>query len=304
GTKMFSAHDIGMEEILMVDDERDSIEYKILMAYAQRRLPASKYRKLLQKEAGVQTSSFLIRSQGKTDHHRDEYGPGRIVYQSGVTRQSKEHPGYDLPFFHDGAEQGNLILSWQGRFHDQAERLIAFSVSHPPSQSGETPDVSRIADRLAKLVTSRSQEPPSDVSFEAKFQGPSLEGGNSDSVAGNEGKEDDKEEIIQTIVSLLRQSGDELEEKVKKDRAFYQLFTDRLSYNTFKRITDLFLEDVSAVSTRKPGGRVQCMKVALTMEAVTRLSAIDNHPMNLVLGFGLKYLREHFQPWIQDQGGW
>lgn len=49
---------------------------------------------------------------------------------------------------------------------------------------------------------------------------------------------------------------------------------------------------------------MQCKKVAYTMEVATRLTAVDNHPMNLVLGFGAKYLREHFRPWIQDQGGW
>lgn len=77
-----------------------------------------------------------------------------------------------------------------------------------------------------------------------------------------------------------------------------------LSYNFFERIADLFLEGVSAGSTSEPGGQVQCAKVAFTMEIATRLTAVDNHPMNLVLGFGLKYLREHFKPWIQDQGGW
>uniref|UniRef100_A0A8C8AYR2 Uncharacterized protein n=1 Tax=Otus sunia TaxID=257818 RepID=A0A8C8AYR2_9STRI len=77
-----------------------------------------------------------------------------------------------------------------------------------------------------------------------------------------------------------------------------------LSYAFFERITDMFLEDVSADSTNEPGGQVQITKVAFTMEVATRLTAVDNHPMNLVLGFGLKYLREHFRPWIQDQGGW
>lgn len=66
----------------------------------------------------------------------------------------------------------------------------------------------------------------------------------------------------------------------------------------------MLLEDVSVDSTSEPEGQVQCKKVAYTMEVATRLTAVDNHPMNLVLGFGAKYLREHFRPWIQDQGGW
>ncbi|XP_009575361.1 PREDICTED: apoptosis facilitator Bcl-2-like protein 14 [Fulmarus glacialis] len=265
---MSSPNDVSMEEILLEDDERDSIEYKILMAYAQRRLSARKYGKLLKNEANVQKSSSLIRREVNIDHQRDKDGPSpTAVCQSGVI-------------------------------------LIAFFISHPPSQSGETADVNHIADKLAKLVTSRSKKSPSDVSFKIMCHAPSQEQDNSVPTDGSEGKEHDEEKIIQTIVSLLRQSGDQLEEKIKKDKVFYQHFKDMLSYPFFKRITDLFLEGVSADSTSEPGGQVQCTKVAFTMEAATRLTAVDNHPMNLVLGFGLKYLREHFKPWIQDQGGW
>nr|XP_010300576.1 PREDICTED: uncharacterized protein LOC104635456 [Balearica regulorum gibbericeps] len=256
---MSSPSDVCMEEILLEDDERDSIEYRILMAYAQRRLSVSRYGKLLKNEANVQKSSSLIRRRAE------------IQLQGG----------------------------W-------VELLIAFFISHPPSQAGETADVNHIADKLVKLVASRSQEPLSDQSFRITCQNRTLceKQDDSDPTVGSEGEEHDEEKIIQTIVSLLRQSGDQLEEKIKKDRVFYQCFKDMLSYPFFKRITDVFLEDVSADSTREPGGHTQCTKVAFTMEVATRLTAVDNHPMNLVLGFGLKYLREHFKPWIQDQGGW
>lgn len=77
-----------------------------------------------------------------------------------------------------------------------------------------------------------------------------------------------------------------------------------LSYTFFERITDTFLEDVSADSTNETESQLQCAKVAFTLEVATRLTAVDNHPMNLVMGFGSKYLREHFSPWIRDRGGW
>ncbi|NXV32513.1 B2L14 protein, partial [Rissa tridactyla] len=307
GTKMSLPNDVSMEEIPLEDDERDSIEYKILMAYAQRRLSVSKYRKLLKNEANVQkSSSSLIRRKAEIDHQRDKKGPTlTAVFQGGVTeqhskKQSKRKylPGYCLPFLCSRAAQENKSLNYF------LERLIAFFISHPPSQSGETTDVNHIADKLAKLVTSRSQESPSDVSFKIMSQGPRQEQDDSDPSGETEGEKHDEEKIIRRVVALLRQSGDQLEEKIKKDSAFCQHFKNMLSYTFFERITDLFLEDVSAVSTSEPGGQVQCTKVAFTMEVVTRLTAVDNHPMNLVLGFGLKYLREHFKPWIQDQGGW
>ncbi|XP_009875037.1 PREDICTED: apoptosis facilitator Bcl-2-like protein 14 [Apaloderma vittatum] len=335
---MSSPNDVSMEEILLEDDERDSIEYKILMAYAQRRLSAREYRKLLKNEANVQKSSSSNRRKVNIDDQRDKDGPsnefvlqcGRLQNQGKTEQKPKSMTEYFLSFFYNTAEQekpsivqseggrvspfdvsqaqGDFIF--QGRMQTSKslnyflERIIAVFISHPPSQSGETADVNHIADKLARLVTSRSKEPPSDVSHKIMFQGLARKQGSRDSAYGSEGKKLEEEVIIQTIVSLLKQSGDQLEKKIKKDGVFNQCFRDMLSYTFFKRITDLFLENVTADSTSEPGEQVQCMKVAFTMEVATRLTAVDNHPMNLVLGFGLKYLRENFKPWIQNQGGW
>ncbi|KFP53019.1 Apoptosis facilitator Bcl-2-like 14, partial [Cathartes aura] len=279
-----------MEEIPLEDDERDSIEYKILMAYAQRRLSVSKYGKLLKNEANVQKSLSLTRRKVEIDHQRDKNGPNQIVSQGGMVqlqgkKQSKRTylPGYCLPFLCGRAEQEKSpTLSLHQRC------AARFSVSEAQSES---------------LQEGNSQR-QTNVSFKIVYHAPCQEQDDSDPTEGSEGEEHDEEKIIQTIVSLLRQSGDQLEEKIKKDRVFYQHFKDMLSYTFFKRITDLFLEEVSADSTRKPGDQVQCTKVAFTMEVATRLTAVDNHPMNLVLGFGSKYLKEHFKPWIQDRGGW
>ncbi|NWW53685.1 B2L14 protein, partial [Pedionomus torquatus] len=311
GTKMSSPNDVSMEEIPLEDDERDSIEYKILMAYAQRRLSVSKYRKILENEANVQKSS-LIRGKVETDHQRDNKGAtvkevlkGDEFEQQSKKQSKRRHlPGYCLRVFCRRATKKKSLTPSLQQDHtespDAQRKFVLEWNSH--HQTSETADVNHIAGKLAKLVTSRSQESPSHVTFRTASQ----EQDNNNSTDETEGKEHgkDEEKIIQTIVSLLRQEGDQLEEKIKKDRVFYQHFKDMLSYAFFKRITDLFLEDVSAVSTSKPEDQVQCTKVAFTMEVATRLTAVDNHPMNLVLGFGLKYLREHFKPWIQHQGGW
>ncbi|NXK23187.1 B2L14 protein, partial [Arenaria interpres] len=310
GTKMSSPSDASMEEIPLEDDEQDSIEYKILMAYAQRRLSVSKYRKLLKNEANVQKSS-LIRRKVETDHQRDKEQPTlKVVLQGGVIeRQSKKQskrrylPGHCLPLFCSRAEQ-EMSPTQQGYTGSPEAHPKIVPERNSQHQTSETADVNHIADKLAKLVTSRSWESPSDVSFRTMDQGLRQKQDNNNPSDEIEGKEHNEEKIIQTIVSLLRQEGDQLEEKIKKDKVFNQHFKDMLSYTFFKRITDLFLEDVSAVSTSEPRDQVQCAKVAFTMEVATRLTAVDNHPMNLVLGFGLKYLREHFKPWIQDQGGW
>ncbi|NXX88316.1 B2L14 protein, partial [Centropus bengalensis] len=316
GTKM-SSPNVSMEEISLEDDERDSIEYRILMAYAQRRLSASKYGKLLENEVNVQKLSSSIRRKVNIDLQRDEDEPSqRIVYQGKVVqKQGKKQPerkylsGSCLPFICSRAkeEKSPMPPVRQGGvacFFASEERPVRFQGGDFHHQTSETAAVNHIADKLAKLVASRSQGSPSDASFKVMRQGLCQKQGNL--IDGSESKEHgkDEEKIIQTIVSLLRQAGDQLEEKIKKDRIFFEHFKGMLSYTFFKRITDLFLEHVSADSASEPGDQVQCTKLAFTMEVVTRLTAVDNHPMNLVLGFGVKYLRENFKPWIQDHGGW
>ncbi|KAM6136965.1 apoptosis facilitator Bcl-2-like protein 14 [Pterocles gutturalis] len=314
---MSSPKDRSME-VLLDDDDRDSIEYKILMAYAQRRLSVSSYVKLLKNEANTQKSSSLTRRKVLIDHQRDKDRPSHTVfYQGGVgelhsKRQSKRNhlSGYGLRFHCSSEEQKKPLPRPQNQglrahvcvFQGPPESHLEGNSQH---QTSERADVNHIADKLAKLVTSRSQESPSDVSFKTTYDTPCREQDDSVPTGGSEGEEHDEEKIIQTIVSLLRESGDRLEEKMKKDTVFSALFEDMLTYTFFERITDSFLENVSADSTNELSGhQVQCTKVAFTMEVATRLNAVDNHPMNLVLGFGLKYLREHFKPWIQDQGGW
>ncbi|NXY83097.1 B2L14 protein, partial [Alcedo cyanopectus] len=321
GTKMSSPDCESMGEVMLEEDERDSLEYKILMAYAQRRLPASKYRKLLTNEANVQKPSSSSRRKVKLHHQGDKYAPRRVPVLQGLV-YSKEQtakscfPGHHPAFSNQGkpsvlppqgscrapsgdfVAQGGIIVS-EGITPQQTSMSSLF-----PFAVCETVDVNHIADKLAKLATSKCQEISSDVSFKAEYEAPCQKQGISDTAIGSKAEEHEKEKIIQTIVSLLRESGDKLERKIKTDRILHQYFEGMLPYSFFERITDLFVEDASAGPTNKPGGQVQCTKVALTMEAITRLSAVDNHPMNLILGFGLKYLREHFKPWIQDQGGW
>ncbi|KFV83314.1 Apoptosis facilitator Bcl-2-like 14, partial [Struthio camelus australis] len=278
-----------MEEIPLEDDERDSIEYKILMAYAQRRLSVSEYGKLMKKEANVQKPSSLNGRAVKFEYQSpNEAGPSQTEVSQGAMLE--------------------CLSQMQTRRKYLSKYCLPSSFSREKHEKIPKPSFLQkpflAQNRLAKLVTSRPQPSPSDVSFKMLPCGPDLKLQGRGATGGSESEENDEEKIIQTIVALLRQSGDQLEEKIKKDKTFYQHFIDMLSYTFFKRVTDLILEDVSADSTSKTEGQIQCTKVAFTLEVATRLTAVDNHPMNMVLGFGIKYLREHFTPWIQNQGGW
>ncbi|KFU93645.1 Apoptosis facilitator Bcl-2-like 14, partial [Chaetura pelagica] len=270
-----------MEEISLGDDERGSIEYKILMAYAQRRLSVRKYGTLLENEANVWKPSPLTKRKVKLAHQRDTDGPiPRAVYEGGVVKkQSKEQPKQKpstYPFH-----------TWI-RCSGVSEEVDDTPMSGVLKLQGPSEETSQHQTNVSfRTLDARSEEDDDD----------NLPG-------GSEGKERDEDKIIQEIVSLLIQEGDRLDKEIKKDKVLYQHFNEMLSYPFFKKITDLFLKGVVADSTTKPGDQLQCTKVAFTMEVTTRLIALDYHPMNLVLGFGYKYLIDHFKPWIQDRGGW
>nr|KAF6451744.1 BCL2 like 14 [Molossus molossus] len=93
-----------------------------------------------------------------------------------------------------------------------------------------------------------------------------------------------------------------MERELKKDKALMNSFQDGLSYSVFKTITDQFLRGVDTRGESEVNARG--FKAALAIDVTAKLTAIDNHPMNKVLGFGAKYLRENFSPWIQQHGGW
>ncbi|XP_055252047.1 apoptosis facilitator Bcl-2-like protein 14 [Moschus berezovskii] len=111
-----------------------------------------------------------------------------------------------------------------------------------------------------------------------------------------------EDQIIARIVELLKYSGEQLERELKKDKALMTCFQDGLSYPVFKTITDQFLRDVDTRGESEV--RAQGFKAALAIDIIAKLTTVDNHPMNRVLGFGTKYLKENFSPWIQQHGGW
>lgn len=90
--------------------------------------------------------------------------------------------------------------------------------------------------------------------------------------------------------------------QLKKDKVLMTCFQDALSYTVVKTITDQFLRGVDTRGESEV--KAQSFKAALAIDVIAKLTTIDNHPMNRVLGFGTKYLKENFSPWIQQHGGW
>ncbi|XP_030071077.1 apoptosis facilitator Bcl-2-like protein 14 isoform X2 [Microcaecilia unicolor] len=221
-----------MEEISLDDEDRNCLEYKLLMVFAQRNLSASQYGELLERH--IRTGPIQLQGLGPTL----------------PSTQGKEANGYK-----GDAEPVKVTLI--------AEKLVNIIHTTSPALRKTSPCFYR----------SFSVEPDGGV--------------------------DGEDKIVQDIVALLRQSGDRLNEQMNKDKTLRQSL---FSYAFFKKVADCFLENLDLSGETEV--QQQSVKLAYTMDVATKLTAVDNHPMNRVMGFGVKYLKEHFSPWIETHGGW
>ncbi|XP_039523756.1 apoptosis facilitator Bcl-2-like protein 14 [Pimephales promelas] len=106
---------------------------------------------------------------------------------------------------------------------------------------------------------------------------------------------DGDDDVVQRLAEILRVHGDELNEKIKKDKALYEtLQSSTFKYSFFKKVMDAVCGSV----TLEPPTEGQKVDVALICEATSQLYGVNYHPMNRVLGFGAKYLRENYSKWI------
>ncbi|CAH7426982.1 Bcl2l14 [Phodopus roborovskii] len=314
-----------LEDIPLEDDDPNSIEFKILVFYARHHVfkspPAifspklSRTRSLSQKALGTWSTdswtqvSLPCRSSPSSEKHIS-LGKKKSSWRTFFRATEEEGPpsspkevraqGIQGPF---AVERQGLKL--QGGFHNQHWARSLSNVEQRLECEAVDPKVASIANRVAEIVY--SWPPPEDshsqgCSFKSKESVPKhlyFEGLQSVTC---DSKKDGEDQIISRIVELLKYSGDHLGREMKKDKALMSSFQDGLSYSVFKTITDLFLRDVDTRGESEVKARG--FKAALAIDAIAKLTAIDNHPMNRMLGFGTKYLKEYFSPWVQQNGGW
>ncbi|ERE66694.1 apoptosis facilitator Bcl-2-like protein 14 isoform X1 [Cricetulus griseus] len=321
-----SMHDL--EDIPLEDDDSNSLEFKILTFYARHHVfknpPAvfspklSRTRSLSQKALGTWSTdswtqvSLPCKSSLSSEKHislSKKKSSWRTFFRATEEESPPSSPkeiqaqGIQGPF---AVERQCLKL--QGGFHNQHWARSLSSVEQRLQCEAVDPKVASIANRVAEIVYSWPPAEDSHIqgsSFKLKesaperlylhFQGPQP-------VSCDSKKADGEDQVISRIVELLKYSGDHLGREMKKDKALMSSFQDGLSYSAFKTIADLFLRDIDTRGESEI--RAHGFKAALAIDAIAKLTAIDNHPMNRMLGFGTKYLKEYFSPWVQQNGGW
>ncbi|ELR60500.1 Apoptosis facilitator Bcl-2-like protein 14 [Bos mutus] len=314
---MCTASPCDLEEIPLDDEDSDSLEFKILEFYVKHHV--------------FQNTSAILSPKHLRTRSLSQKGPERWPVSEAWTQGP-------WPCRHSQSSEKAINLtkkksSWRTLFGvaekeedsqssppeicAQAQRLGVpqarpRSPKWPRSRSSmdqrlehkaADPRVVSIANRVAEIVY--SWPPPEELhsqggGFKSKgvlvFQGPQGQSGAEST------KKEGEDQIIARIVELLKYSGEQLERELKKDKVLMTCFQDVLSYSVVKTITDQFLRGVDTRGESEV--KAQSFKAALAIDVIAKLTTIDNHPMNRVLGFGTKYLKENFSPWIQQHGGW
>ncbi|XP_031420994.1 apoptosis facilitator Bcl-2-like protein 14 isoform X2 [Clupea harengus] len=114
---------------------------------------------------------------------------------------------------------------------------------------------------------------------------------------------DSGDDVIQRLVELLKVAGDELDAELKKNPALVQQLQGSFSYGLFEKITRTFV-DCAVPSRAGSTQSTQQAQIAMTCEVTSRLSALDLHPMNRIMGFGAQFLQQNFSGWVRQSGGW
>lgn len=309
-----------LEEIPLDDDDPNSIEFKILAFYVKQHVFKNTSTVISPKPLRTRSlSQKVVASCSENDSWTQVPWPCRNSKSSEKTiNLAKKKSSWRTLFgvIEKGEDaqssptevyaQGRGVAEYQGPRSRQSSRSLS-NVEQSSENEAVDPKVVSIANRVAQIVYSwPPPEEPRKNGRRAKLDGsiklgypPQPECSQSTAASA---KKDEEDQNIAKIVELLKYSGDQLQRELEREKGLMNSFQDGLAYSDFKTITDQFLRGVDTRGESEV--KAQSFKAALAIDVMAKLTAIDNHPMNRVLGFGTKYLKENFSPWVQQHGGW
>uniref|UniRef100_A0A8C5PKD1 Apoptosis facilitator Bcl-2-like protein 14 n=1 Tax=Leptobrachium leishanense TaxID=445787 RepID=A0A8C5PKD1_9ANUR len=255
---MVSVQESTMDDIPLQDE--NGIEFRLLMAYAQRSRSASIFQHI--NEAATVEGVSEMEGTIPADHKAQKPSKTR-------TKKSK----------------------WPKLLTPMCLRPVSGKKKKKSLKVNDAGPEDAVVTKLQKIVRQHSEFDGLITSFRGLPRTLSLE---TDSQGD--------EELIREIVKILQDCGDRVNEEMKKNNSLLARFRNALSYEFFSTLTNTFLTQSVPCSGQE--AVLQKTKVALCFDVATKLTTLDNQPMNRVLGFGAQYIKDHYTPWIQRHGGW
>ncbi|CAN2390332.1 BCL (B-Cell lymphoma) [Pristimantis euphronides] len=273
---MVPMQDEALDEVSLQDE--DSFEFRMLMVYAQRTLPISKYQELMrctpvQKEDGAASNGdgHRVGDSPSLSSKKDKKKSLRRRLTPKCLRPVKAEEGEAL--YSPKEPTSRCSLSIQEENQDKAR-------------------IRGLVQRLATIVRKLEKQDQERMEFTGLKRVCSVQG-------DGDGEEED---VIENIVEIMRSEGDKLNNEMLREQNFLERFPAFLSYGFYQRLTETYVAQM--VPALEAEEAEQSSKIALCLHATTTLATLDNHPMNRMFGFGARYLKENYSQWIQEHGGW
>ncbi|KAM8740182.1 uncharacterized protein AB9X84_020108 isoform 1-T1 [Acanthopagrus schlegelii] len=255
------------------DSMGDTVELRLMMAYATRRRPNRKV------ESPTQDSPSAPNGVAHSNGPSSPPTPDKKRRKKGFRSLMKL-----LPCIKPQTDDKELAQSPEGTPDVTTRCLI---IEDPKDVEDEEKDeLEKVAERLAEIAD------------EIPFTPPELE---SDAPEGDPSDH----ELEKVIGLLLRDTGDRLNERELKDANIAaELFWN---YSFFEKLVKTLLIRMGLISPEPDTLGPQASpktQVAVTCEVTSRLSAVNTLPMSRMLDHGARYLRDHYSSWAQQEGGY
>ncbi|XP_075967760.1 uncharacterized protein LOC142971048 [Anarhichas minor] len=257
------------------DSMEDTVELRLLMAYAKRRRPQ---RESPQKESPSQDVLVC----GGLDANE--------LSSPQTTEKEKKKKKRRMMMMMKGWRNIFSCIKPQG----EDKELRKSNEKLPDDDCRRGPVSGEVEEEEDELKEAANQL--TKIADEIQFLPPEIE---PDSPEGED------ENVEKMIGLLLRDAGDRLDEKELKDAAIAtELFRD---YGFFKLLmsTLLLRMGLKSLHPDSPGPKASPeTQIAVACEVTSRLSEVKSLPRNRLLDHGARYLQHYYSPWVQQQGGY
>ncbi|XP_054481031.1 apoptosis facilitator Bcl-2-like protein 14 [Anoplopoma fimbria] len=249
----------------------DTVEFRLLMAYAKRRLP--------QKESPPQDTPSLVSLSLQTPD-----GPEKEEKKKNKKRRMIRWRRNILSCIKPKTKDEELPCQMISPSVDVDDRCGDLIIAKATEEEREEDKLNEAAKTLTEIAD------------DIPFIRPSIE---------TDAPEDVDENVEKLIGLLLRGAGDRLNESELKDANIStELF---LNYSFFKLLMTTLLKKMGLMCSdpESPGPKASPKaQIAVACEVTSRLYAVNTLPRNRLLDHGARYLQNYYSSWAQQQGGY
>ncbi|XP_054640784.1 uncharacterized protein LOC129186493 [Dunckerocampus dactyliophorus] len=105
------------------------------------------------------------------------------------------------------------------------------------------------------------------------------------------------EEVINRIIALTKEQGDAIDDKIK-DNTTLSNFFQGMSYSSFQRLADAYLEKEASPTMAPPSvlpTAPELVKLAFTLDFTARIAGLSRQNIGHITGLGNRYLQDRFE---------